>query len=186
MKQDNSIGHHPQPTPIHPIHKQRKNDQHSTVPFARRQRILLVDDDRAVRDSIRDVLIEEGFLVLPAENGQEAVEMANRTQIDLVLLDLNLPVKNGWDTFALLSNQHRELPIIIATARANQIFTALSAGASALLEKPFEITVLLATMEKLLAETGEQRLRRITGKIAPFYHHPSSTNGPVVSSTGCE
>src|SRR6266496_2292086 len=63
------------------------------------KRILLVDDDPTVRDSLNAVLQSEGYWVIPAENGQQALDLANKSSVDLVLLDLNMPVKNGWDTF---------------------------------------------------------------------------------------
>ncbi len=138
------------------------------------KRILLVDDDPTVRDSLKDVLLAEGYLIIPAENGQQALDLANKSPIDLVLLDLNMPVKNGWDTFEQLTAEHPLIPIIIATARPNQLFTALNAGVGALLEKPMEIRTLLWTMEKLLAETAEQRLARLAGKQAEFHFQPAT------------
>lgn len=134
------------------------------------KRILLVDDDPTVRDSLNDVLVSEGYFVIPAENGQQALDFAVGLPVDLVLLDLNMPVKNGWDTFEQLTREHPLLPIIIATARPNQLFTALSAGAGALLEKPMDIPTLLQTMEKLLAESAEQRLARLAGKETVFHY----------------
>jgi len=59
------------------------------------KRILVVDDDPTVRDSLKDVLVAEGYFVLPAENGQQALTIAASAKVDLVLLDLNMPVKNG-------------------------------------------------------------------------------------------
>src|SRR6185503_2159429 len=128
------------------------------------KRILLVDDDPTVRDSLNNVLEAEGYFVLPAENGQQALDLANQSPIDLVLLDLNMPVKNGWDTFERLTAEHPLVPVIIVTARPNQVFTALSAGAGALLEKPMDIPTLLQTIEQLLLETADQRLARLAGK----------------------
>src|SRR5437016_1750370 len=142
------------------------------------KRILLVDDDSTVRDSLNDVLQSEGYLVIPAENGQEALDLANKSSVDLVLLDLKMPVKNGWDTFEQLTREHPLIPIIIATARPNQLFTALGAGAGALLEKPMDIPTLLRTMGKLLAETAEQRLARLAGKQAEFHYKPATANHP--------
>jgi DNA-binding response OmpR family regulator len=134
--------------------------------------ILLVDDDPAVRDSLYDLLVAEGYSVMPAENGQQALDLVNRLPMDLVLLDLNMPVKNGWDTFERLTAEHPLIPIIIVTARPNQLFTALSAGAGALLEKPMDIPMLLRTMGRLLAETTEQRLARLAGKETEFHYKP--------------
>jgi CheY-like chemotaxis protein len=138
------------------------------------KRILLGDDDPAVRDSLKDVLVSEGYVVMPAENGQQALDLVGHLPIDLVLLDLNMPVKNGWDTYEQLTRDHPLIPIIIATARPNQLFTALSAGAGALMEKPMDIPTLLRTMEKLLAESAEQRLARLAGKEAAFYYKPTT------------
>ena len=136
--------------------------------------LLLVDDDPTVRDSLNNVLVAEGYVVIPAENGQQALDLANQVPVDLVLLDLNMPVKNGWDTFERLTAEHPLLPIIIITARPNQLFTAVSAGAGALLEKPMDIPTLLRAMEKLLAETAEQRLARLAGKETEFHYKPAT------------
>ena len=95
------------------------------------KRILIVDDDPAVQGALNDVLVAEGYRVVRAGNGQQAVEMANQTAVDLVLLDLNMPVKGGWETFEQLTREHPIVPIIIITARSNQVFTAASAGAGA-------------------------------------------------------
>ena len=138
------------------------------------KRILLVDDDPTVRDSLNDVLVAEGYFVIPAENGQQALDFVSKSLVDLVLLDLNMPVKNGWDTFERLTAEHSLIPIIIVTARPNQLFTAVSAGAGALLEKPMDIPTLLRTMEKLLAETAEQRLARLAGKKTAFHYRPAT------------
>ena len=146
----------------------------STGSFGPVKRILLVDDDPTVRDSLNDVLVAEGYFVIPAENGQVALDLAARSSVDLVLLDLNMPVKNGWDTFEQFTREHPLIPVIIATARPNQLFTALSAGAAALLEKPMDILTLLRTMEKLLAETAEQHLARLAGKETEFHYKPAT------------
>ncbi len=138
---------------------------------SRRGRILLVDDDLNVRESLRDVLLQEDYGVITAENGQLALDLISQSAVDLVLLDLNMPVKNGWDTFEALTAQFPLIPVIITTARPNQLFTAVSAGVGALLEKPIEIPVLLKTIDKLLAQSPEQHLARLAGKEAEFHYH---------------
>jgi len=167
------------------IHERRSNQtrrhtvpRKATVPLAigkvpRGHLILLVDDDSTVRDSLRDVLQTEGYVVTTAENGQQAVELAAQQPFDLVLLDLNMPVRNGWDTFEQFTREHPILPIIIITARPNQVFTAVSAGAGALLEKPMEMATLLRTMQSLLTEAPEQRLARLVGQNSEFHYQPS-------------
>jgi len=126
--------------------------------------------------------VSEGYVVIPAENGQQALDLVNNSSIDLVLLDLNMPVKNGWDTFEQLTREHPLIPIIIATARPNQLFTAVNAGVGALLEKPMDIPVLLRTIETLLAESAEQRLARLAGKETEFHYQPATASR--VSSPG--
>jgi DNA-binding response OmpR family regulator len=157
----------------------RSKDRHprkvtaKTVTSISQRRILLVDDDPQVRESLAGVLVEEGFLVLPAANGAEALAIASTCVMHLVILDLNMPVKNGWDTFERLSTDYPLVPVIIATARPNQLFTAVGAGVGALLEKPLDIPHLLSTIRHLLTETNEARLRRLIGEEAPFEYRPS-------------
>jgi DNA-binding response OmpR family regulator len=136
--------------------------------------VLLVEDDPTVRDSLKEVLLAEHYFIIPATNGQQALDLANELSVDLVLLDLNMPVMNGWDAFERLTVEHPLLPIIIITARPNQLFMALNAGAGALLEKPVDIPTLLQTMGNLLAETAEQRSARLAGKNTEFYYKPAT------------
>ncbi len=134
------------------------------------RRILLVDDDRAVRESLGEVLTSEGYAVLPAEDGEKALELAAREQIDLVMLDLNMPVKSGWDTLKHLTTEQPLLPVVVITARPNQVFTAVGAGVAALIEKPIDCRHLLKTIRKLLVEPVGPRIARSVGKPAPFYY----------------
>ncbi|HEY6229522.1 MAG TPA: response regulator, partial [Verrucomicrobiae bacterium] len=62
-------------------------------------RVLLVDDDKSVRESLSEVLVCEGYLVEQAANGEQALHCLESQRIDIVLLDLNMPRLNGWDTF---------------------------------------------------------------------------------------
>ena len=84
--------------------------------------ILVVDDDPAVRYMLCRLLDEENYKVVAAASGVEALKTANHSLPHLVLLDLNLPGKNGWDTFEEMSREIPMTPVIIITARANQLF----------------------------------------------------------------
>lgn len=137
------------------------------------RRILLADDDAGVRESLAAVLRRDGYFVIPARDGQEALNMFAASEVDLVLLDLNMPVKNGWDTFERLTTANPLMPII-TTARPNQLFTALSAGVGALLETPLDIPTLLKTVNALLAEPAELRLARLAGHPAQFFYLPQA------------
>jgi CheY-like chemotaxis protein len=141
-------------------------------PAAKGKRILVVDDDRGVRESLIAVLTDEGYIALPAGDGLQALDLAATTPLDLVLLDLNMPVKNGWDTFERLSYEHPTVPVVIITARPNQWFMAASAGVGALLEKPLDIPTLLETIARLLAAPPEVHLARLAGRKADFVYSP--------------
>lgn len=130
-----------------------------------KKRVLVVDDDAAVRDSLEKVLRGAGYDVALAGGGFEALGRCDLEQFDLALLDLNLPNQSGWDVFEPLTTQHPLLPIIIITGMPNQYHTALAAGAGALMEKPIEVPALLKTMEELLAEPKADRLRRLQGQL---------------------
>jgi CheY-like chemotaxis protein len=130
-----------------------------------KKRVLVVDDDASIRDSLKKVLQDAGYDVALAAGGLEGLGRCELEQIDLVLLDLNLPNQSGWDVFEHLTTHHPFIPVIIITGLANQYFTALAAGAGALMEKPIEVPVLLKTMDELLAEPKETRLRRLCGKL---------------------
>lgn len=136
------------------------------------KRILVVDDDPGVRESLLVVLREEGFAALTAGSGLEALALAATTPPDLVLLDLNMPDQSGWDTFEGITSQSPLLPVIVITGRPNQLFTAANAGVGALLEKPLDILILLKMIKTLLAEPAEVRLARIAGHNAPFHYLP--------------
>ena len=143
-----------------------------------KRKILLVDDDPAIRQILLRLLSEEDYFVLTAANGVEALELANATKFDLVLLDLNMPVKNGWDTFEQLSVKNPLLPVILITARPNQFFSAVASGVGALLEKPLDFVKLFSTIQTLLDEPAEVRLARWAGRTSTFCYIPSNVDNP--------
>ena len=141
---------------------------------AEQKTILLVDDDASVRQTVGRVLREEGYRVLDAADGLEALGIAETHPIDLVLLDLAMPRQGGWDTFEGLTTRNPFLAVIIITARPNQLFTSVGAGVGALLEKPLDFPTLLRTVEAVLAESSEMRLARLTGRHTDFRYRPST------------
>jgi two-component system OmpR family response regulator len=144
-----------------------------------KRRVLVVDDDPSVREMLIRVLVGEGYLAAAAADGAEALKIAAAAKVDLVLLDLNMPVKSGWDTFERLTAENPWIPIIIITARPNQLFTALGSGVGALLEKPLDFPKLLHTINALFTETAESRLARMAGKPAEFHYLPARQDQQV-------
>src|SRR5262249_43404135 len=120
-------------------------------------RILIVDDDSSVREMLTRILVGEGYQVWAASNGAAALTIAAAAQVELVLPDLNMPGKNGWDTFERLTTENPLVSVVIVTARPNQLFTAMGAGVGALVEKPIHFPKLLETVRGLLQEPAELR-----------------------------
>ena len=136
------------------------------------KRILLVDDERSIREALRKSLRAENYEVVLAENGQEVIEQHGAERIDLLLLDLNMPVKNGWATLEWLAEVNPLLPVIIITGRSNQRALAETAGADALMEKPLDVPLLLQTIRELIDEPMENRAQRASNRAPGFRHMP--------------
>lgn len=141
-------------------------------------KILLVEDDESVHGALSEVLHGEGYEVLHAFDGDEALQAIQvHADLGLVLLDLNLSGKNGWDTFEGLTARNHMLPVIIITARSDQHVLADAAGVGALMEKPLNIPVLLQMIERLLARQPMERLARLVGKTPCSLYPFSGKNG---------
>ena len=136
-------------------------------------RILVADDDIAVRKSLSRVLKDAGYDVVLAKDGREVLELFNPRQIDLLILDLGLPFWDGWDAFEKITNEAPTLPIIIITGQTNQYDIALAAGVGALMEKPLDAPLLLETIREVLAEGPDDRLQRMCGHNPDLRHVPS-------------
>ena len=139
-----------------------------------KKRVLLVDDDFAVLAGLAGVLVSEGYHVIHAVDGDEAIEkVRNDNSFDLVLLDLNMPRKSGWDAFEQMHAIDPFLPVIVITARPGQYATAVAAGVSALIEKPLDLPFLLQKMEELIRESAQQRLARTSGRNPNISYRPA-------------
>jgi CheY-like chemotaxis protein len=129
-----------------------------------KKRVLVVDDNTSIRESLQRVLLTAGYEVSLAADGEEAVDRFDSAQVDLIVLDLHLPNRGGWDVFERITSQYPIVPVVIITGLPNQLATAQAAGGGALMEKPIEVPALLRTMEELLAESKETRLLRLCGQ----------------------
>lgn len=137
-------------------------------------KVLVVDDDLAVRESMSRVLQDAGYEVVLAADGPEAVEQFDSQKIDLLLLDLGLPMMNGWDTFEYITKENPFLPVIVITGQSEQYELAVAAGVGALMEKPLDALQLLHTIRELLSEPKEVRLHRLCGHGGNVRHILSS------------
>lgn len=124
-------------------------------------KVLIIDDDQAVRESMKKILQREDYEVLLAADGQAALEQIDPHGIDLLLLDIDLPVQSGWEVFGKFTTLRPALPVIVITGHPGQHPIAQAAGVDAFMEKPIDAPKLLQTMKDVLAEPEEQRLRRL-------------------------
>ena len=117
-------------------------------------KILLVEDNDLNRDMLSRRLIKRGFTVLSAVNGKEGIDKAANEKPDLILMDLSLPIINGWDaTREIKANKETSnIPIIALTAHAmaEDRKKALDAGCDEYDTKPIEFDGLLDKINRLL------------------------------------
>ncbi|GIW08504.1 MAG: hypothetical protein KatS3mg060_3309 [Dehalococcoidia bacterium] len=112
--------------------------------------VLLVEDDASLRQTIRDVLELEGYRVLTAADGVDGLDLLDREEPNVILLDLMMPRMNGYQFAESLAGRKPAvaIPIILLTADARAPDKAQQVGASAWLHKPFEIDELVSTVER--------------------------------------
>jgi two-component system, OmpR family, response regulator MprA len=121
-------------------------------------KILVVDDERAVRESLRRALELEGYEIELAEDGRQALErLAREDQPDAVILDVLMPGVDGLEVCRTLRAGGSRLPVLMLTARTQveDRVEGLDAGADDYLTKPFALEELLARVRALLRRTGE-------------------------------
>jgi two-component system, chemotaxis family, chemotaxis protein CheY len=113
--------------------------------------ILVVDDDDSIRETVAEILEVEGYPVTSAANGEEALEMVARNQPALVLLDMRMPVLDGWGFARELRERGIKLPILVMTAAQNARTWAEEIGADGFVAKPFDLDDLLRKVARLRA-----------------------------------
>jgi DNA-binding response OmpR family regulator len=122
------------------------------------KRILVVEDDSAIRRGLLDALRFAGYETLEAANGREGKELAMRGNYDLLLLDLILPYLSGFDILRAVRAARPTLPVIILTARGEEAdrVQGLREGADDYVVKPFSVRELLARVEAVLRRSPER------------------------------
>jgi two-component system response regulator MprA len=122
-------------------------------------RLLVVDDDPDVRDSLQRALGYAGYAVATAVNGADALSSVARSPVDLIILDVLMPMLDGFDTCRALRERGNATPVLVLTARdtVDDRVTGLEAGADDYLVKPFALRELLARVNALLRRTKPVR-----------------------------
>jgi DNA-binding response OmpR family regulator len=116
------------------------------------KRILLAEDDWKLRRIASDFLKKEGYLVIEAENGEEAIELFFNNKIDLVILDIMMPILDGWDVCREIRSEQENIPVIMLTAKSNEddVLKGYGLKADEYITKPVSLRILMAKVKALL------------------------------------
>jgi DNA-binding response OmpR family regulator len=154
-------------------------------------RLLIVEDDHAMAVALRDGFAYEGFDVEVAQDGEAGLELARAGDNDLMILDLMLPKKSGLDVCKTLRGEGSKLPIIMLTARGQEIdkVLGLKLGADDYVTKPFSFMELRARVDAVLrrAVTSDNRrgggVHSFGSLTIDLDHHVARRNGDEITLT---
>ena len=134
-------------------------DPQPTTPVTQLARILIVEDDAAIREGLQLNLSLEGHACTVAEDGEKAIEVLARAPFDLVLLDVMLPGRNGFEVLRAIRAERSELPVLFLTARVDEAdkILGLELGADDYIVKPFGLGELRARIRAALRRAGLQQ-----------------------------
>lgn len=122
-----------------------------------RLKILVVDDESRMRKLVRDFLVRQGFEVLEAGDGEEAIDIFYEAKdIALIILDVMMPKMDGWQVLREL-RQHSKVPVIMLTARGDEQDELLGfdLGVDEYISKPFSPKILVARVEAIIRRTSQ-------------------------------
>ena len=162
--------------------------------MAAEKNVLVVDDEAMIRESVSAYISKQGYHVLTAETGEEALEIFQNNPILFVILDLMLPGMTGEEICQAIRRQSR-VPIIMLTARTQEedVLNGLGLGADDYVTKPFSVKQLYARMEAILRRTASE-LKPLSQKLSwngndlqiDFEHSEARKQGELLSLTPSE
>jgi DNA-binding response OmpR family regulator len=120
-------------------------------------RILLVENEEGQRLLYEQELNEEGYLILSARNGKEALQYLEESPCDLVVLDIVMPEMDGIEVLAKIASRYKKMPVILHTAYAHYKNDFMTWLADAFVVKSSDLSVLKKTVKELLRENGEEK-----------------------------
>ena len=127
--------------------------------------ILVVEDDPGIRLSLKDELESEEYIVIEAENGEEGLQAARNKAPDLIILDVMMPILNGYEVCKRLRREGNHTPILILTIKDKEIdkVLGLELGADDYVTKPFSLREVVARVKSILRRSENQQ-----GEISTF------------------
>ncbi|UCG11067.1 MAG: response regulator [Deltaproteobacteria bacterium] len=125
------------------------------------EKVLVVDDEQEIRNLLETILTGDGYEVIKASDGAEAIEFAERENPDLILMDITMPGMDGIEACKRLkgADNTRLIPIIIVTGYADNKMQALEVGADDFVNKPFDMVELSFRVKSVL------RIRHLTAEL---------------------
>jgi DNA-binding NtrC family response regulator len=126
-----------------------------------KKRVLVADDDSSIRESLKKLLEQTGYEVSLAANGSETLRKLRSEPTDLLLLDLEMPRRDGWDVLEEVGNQNTSVPILLITGRGDDLHTKRIPGSCGLLEKPVKAELLLEWIAQLVKTEDGVELKEV-------------------------
>jgi DNA-binding response OmpR family regulator len=171
----------------------RNTEAQRTVAAPPKRRVLVVDDERDIVDLVKYNLTKNGYHAIAAYDGNEALEIAQREPLDLIVLDLMLPGMNGTEVARRLKADAAtaSIPIVMLTAKGEEtdVVVGLTLGADDYVTKPFSVKILLARLASVLrrADAAAKADGGTVLKAGPLLidasKHEASVNGEVLKLT---
>jgi len=132
----------------------------------RGKRILLVEDERVVREALRQLFTQDSHIVIEANNGAEAFSLFHRQKFDLVVTDFEMPFVRGDELAARIRQVAPNQPILMITGFSHR--PSIDNPVDAVVKKPFDSARLRAIMSKLLSQPGENMDAELVGQQSAF------------------
>jgi DNA-binding response OmpR family regulator len=120
-------------------------------------KILLVENEESLQFLYQEELKEEGYEVVLAENGKEALKYLKESSCDLIILDILMPVMDGIEALGRISARHKQIPIILHTAYTDYQNDFMTWLADAFVVKSSDLSVLKKTVKELLRKNGKEK-----------------------------
>jgi two-component system nitrogen regulation response regulator NtrX len=143
-------------------------------------KVLIIDDERPIRNSLRDILEYEKLKIQEASNGNEALELISKNHFDLILCDIKMPGMDGMELLCKIQESHSEVPVIMISGHGNveTAVDALKKGAYDFIEKPIDLNRLLVTVRNALDRASlVEETKTLRKKL------PQSKDSPIIGKS---
>lgn len=146
------------------------------------KRILLAEDDWKLRRIASDFLKKEGYIVVEAEDGEQAIEFFFNNKIDLVILDIMMPKLDGWDVCREIRSERENVPIIMLTAKGDEddILKGYRLKTDEYVTKPVSLKILMAKVKALLRRNNNDSIINMGKLIINDSSHVVTLDGEIL------